>query len=315
MKISVIVPVYKVEEYIERCIDSIINQTYKDLEIILVDDGSPDNCPKICDIYAEKDNRIKVIHKQNGGLSDARNKGIELAKGEYILLVDSDDSIIETACEELARIIEKEEADIICFNANEIGKDNMFKSANDKNYIVLDNKETFKKYIKRDSIRNEAWSRIYKTELAKAIKYPIGILAEDLATAHQFILNANKIIYYDNSLYNYYHRENSITGEKSYKLFYDTYHNRTKLYETAKKVVPEILKDTENIYFLILVKVYTKFYDNSDEEYKKLKSEVKDKLDSSNPKLLSVKNKIIFYTYKISKRLFMVGMKKIYKKI
>lgn len=93
--ISVIVPVYNVEKYSERCIESIINQTYKNLEIILVDDGSPDTCPMICDEYAKKDDRIVVIHKENGGLSDARNAGIEIAKGEYFAFIDSDDYISE----------------------------------------------------------------------------------------------------------------------------------------------------------------------------------------------------------------------------
>ena len=91
MKISIIVPIYNVEKYIRKCIESIINQTYRNIEIILVDDGSPDNCGKICDEYAKKDSRVKVIHKKNGGLSDARNKGTEVATGEYIMYVDSDD--------------------------------------------------------------------------------------------------------------------------------------------------------------------------------------------------------------------------------
>ena len=91
--ISIVIPVYKVEKYLEKCVESVINQTYKNLEILLVNDGSPDNCPKICDEYAQKDNRIKVIHKENGGLSDARNAGIDVATGKYITFIDSDDYI------------------------------------------------------------------------------------------------------------------------------------------------------------------------------------------------------------------------------
>lgn len=101
-KISIIVPVYKVEQYLERCVKSLINQTYKNIEIILVDDGSPDQCPKMCDDYASEDSRIKVIHKKNGGLSDARNAGLDAATGEFIAFVDSDDWVeidfIETLC-------------------------------------------------------------------------------------------------------------------------------------------------------------------------------------------------------------------------
>ena len=97
-KISIIIPVYKVEKYLDKCVESVVNQTYKNLEIILVDDGSPDNCPKMCDEWAEKDKRIKVIHKENGGLSDARNFGIEKATGDYLMFLDSDDYLDVTTC-------------------------------------------------------------------------------------------------------------------------------------------------------------------------------------------------------------------------
>ncbi len=113
--ITVVVPVYKVEKYIDRCVTSIINQTYKNLQIILVDDGSPDNCGKICDEYAKKDNRIEVIHKENGGLSDARNAGINIAKGKYIAFVDSDDYVANDYIEYMYKILKKENAKIsIC---------------------------------------------------------------------------------------------------------------------------------------------------------------------------------------------------------
>ena len=126
--ITIVIPVYKVEKYIDRCIKSVINQTYKNLEIILVDDGSPDNCPKICDEYAEKDKRIKVIHKKNGGLSDARNVGIEAAKGKYISFIDSDDWIEKDFIECLYKSIKKnifasvkeKNSDDLCYNILEI---------------------------------------------------------------------------------------------------------------------------------------------------------------------------------------------------
>ena len=111
-KISVIVPVYKVEKYLDRCVESIVNQTYKNLEIILVDDGSPDNCPAICDAWANKDERIKVIHKENGGVSSARNRGIDAATGDYIGFVDSDDWIEPDMYELLADNAKKYDADI-----------------------------------------------------------------------------------------------------------------------------------------------------------------------------------------------------------
>ena len=117
-KISVIVPIYNVEQYLRKCIDSIINQTYKNLEIILVDDGSWDNSPRICDEYAKRDNRIKVIHKKNGGLADARNTGLKMITGNYISFIDSDDYIEKTMYEKMIKVILKYNADIIECNLN-----------------------------------------------------------------------------------------------------------------------------------------------------------------------------------------------------
>ena len=121
--VSVIVPVYKVEKYLSKCLDSIVNQTYKNLEIILVDDGSPDNSGKICDEYAQKDSRIKVIHKENGGLSSARNAGLDIATGEYIAFADSDDSVHLDFVEKLYRAIKEENADIACCSVEDFIED------------------------------------------------------------------------------------------------------------------------------------------------------------------------------------------------
>ena len=114
--ISVIVPIYKVKKYLNRCIDSVINQTYNNLEIILVDDGSPDSCPQICDEYAKKDKRIKVIHKQNGGLSDARNAGLDIASGDFVSFIDGDDYIHPQTYEIVMDVINKCPAEMICFH-------------------------------------------------------------------------------------------------------------------------------------------------------------------------------------------------------
>ena len=114
--VSVIVPVYKVEKYLNRCVNSILNQTYKDLEVILVDDGSPDSCPEICDGYAQKDKRVKVIHKENGGQGSARNSGLDVARGEYILFVDSDDYIAKNLIEITLQKAERFDADMVIFD-------------------------------------------------------------------------------------------------------------------------------------------------------------------------------------------------------
>ena len=131
--ISIIVPIYNVEKYLKKCIDSIINQTYKNLEIILVDDGSPDNCGKICDEYAKKDNRIKVIHKENGGVSSARNVGVENATGEYIGFVDSDDYIEKDMYEVLINNLKKENADISIISNYEVYKNKIIENKKKEN--------------------------------------------------------------------------------------------------------------------------------------------------------------------------------------
>lgn len=128
--ISIIIPVYKVEDYLEECVNSVLNQTYRNLEVILVDDGSPDNCPALCDNYARQDKRIKVIHKPNGGLSDARNEGLKNASGEYVLFLDSDDFYIDNeAISQLVKEVHKNPAtDIVFYRRTTISGDNRLPS-------------------------------------------------------------------------------------------------------------------------------------------------------------------------------------------
>ena len=143
--ISIIVPIYKVEIYLRKCIDSIVNQTYKNIEILLIDDGSPDNCGIICDEYAKKDERIKVIHKENGGLSDARNYGIEASTGDYIIFIDSDDYVSESMCENLLICALENNADIVSCNFKEIYIDNNREKINKQS--IKKSLEIFRSYI------------------------------------------------------------------------------------------------------------------------------------------------------------------------
>ena len=158
-KVSIIIPIYKVEKYLNQCINTIVHQTYKNLEIILVDDGSPDECPKICDSWGRKDSRIKVIHKSNGGLSDARNEGLTKATGKYLLFVDSDDWISLNMVSDLVKIMDKENADMgICqfadvFPDGRIEANSLF----EKDYLVLDREETFNRLIEDTALTNHVW--------------------------------------------------------------------------------------------------------------------------------------------------------------
>ena len=160
--ISVILPIYNVEKYLEKCLKSVINQTYKNLEIILVDDGSKDNSPQICDEYAVKDKRIVVIHKSNGGLSDARNAGIEIAKGKYITLIDSDDYVEKDYVQFLYQLIKENNAEMsICShtvlytNGTRIEKET-------GEHLVLDPKTTLEKILYDEGIDLSAWAKMYK---------------------------------------------------------------------------------------------------------------------------------------------------------
>lgn len=217
-KISVIIPVYNVEKYIHECIDSVINQTYTNLEIILVDDGSTDSCASICDAYAKKDSRIRVIHKENGGLSDARNAGLEIATGKYIGYVDSDDYIAPDMYECLLKACEENDAEIaIC-------RFHIFidKVQTDGNIIkgnkIYNSKEILSAYIDENGeelITPSAWSKLYQRECIKGLQFPKGKLCEDIVYTTKAFYNAKKISYVDRELYFYRNRPGSIMTEKS----------------------------------------------------------------------------------------------------
>ena len=209
--ISVIVPVYNVEKYLDRCLESIINQTYKNIEIILVDDGSNDNSGNICDDYAKKDSRIKIIHKENGGLSDARNAGIAIARGDYITLVDSDDYILNDYVEFLYDNLIENNADVsICKHYVKYDDGGRIDTSSGKLY-VLNSKECLEMMLYCDDMDVSAWAKLYKTELFKNVKYPKGQLFEDSATTYKLIDKAKKIAFNSKAKYIYYIRKNSIT--------------------------------------------------------------------------------------------------------
>lgn len=208
--ISVIVPIYKVEPYIHRCVDSILNQTYSNLEIILVDDGSPDNCGKICDEYAKKDYRIVVIHRENGGLSAARNSGLDICNGEYIGFVDSDDFICPEMYEQLYNDIVKYGTKLAFCHTNVY-----------RNGIIIpkdygEGSECFtKEYVMRraltESIWWSAWTKLYHRSLFNNIRFPEGKTNEDLAIMMRIYDQCDKIVINYNKLHNYWIREGSIT--------------------------------------------------------------------------------------------------------
>ena len=210
--ISIIIPVYKVEKYLEKCIQSLINQTYENLQIILVDDGSPDNCGKICDEYAKKDHRIEVIHKSNGGLSDARNKGLEIAKGEYIGFIDSDDYIESDMYEVLYNLLKQYNAYVSICNFYTVSQGKIA-IKNAENGIKEYNRiEILKEVLLDNNIQSYAWNKLYKKELFDEIKYPVGKKYEDIGTTFYLLEKCNKVVVTGKPEYYYINRQDSIVN-------------------------------------------------------------------------------------------------------
>lgn len=217
--VSVIVPIYNVEDYLPKCIDSIICQTYKNIEIILVDDGSPDSCGQICENYKKKDSRIKVIHKENGGLSDARNAGICRAKGSYYVFIDSDDYIHERMIETLVEGVVSTGADIAVCSFKNVKEDEIIdihSGINTGSYKLISEDIDGLSYFYGDKYTEftVAWNKIYPASFFKEIKYPKGKIHEDEFTTYKLLELAKKIVYIDVPLYYYVSRSSSIMGEE-----------------------------------------------------------------------------------------------------
>lgn len=211
--ISVIVPIYKVEKYLNKCVDSIINQTYKNLEIILVDDGSPDTCPQICDEYAKQDGRIKVIHKENGGLSDARNAGMKIANGDYISFIDSDDYIAPDMINELYNSIIKFNADIAECNVYNVFEDKIEEYNKDEFAFYDSNYSIMQAYIKDYAIKTVVWNKLYKIEVLRDILFEVGKYNEDEFFTYLALANSQRLVHIDFYGYYYIQRSGSIMGE------------------------------------------------------------------------------------------------------
>lgn len=214
--ISIIVPIYKVADLLPRCVESVLGQTYTDWELILVDDGSPDNSGDIAEEYAKTDSRIHVIHKTNGGLSDARNAGILTAKGRYLTFLDSDDWINERYLEKLLQILEETGVDMSVCNFLRTATETLPEAPVTPNTLTFTSKQALDHILYFGEFHEQmivAWGKLYKTELFEGIRYPIGRIHEDEFTTYKLLDKAEKIAFTTEALLYYWQREDSIMGE------------------------------------------------------------------------------------------------------
>ena len=215
-KVSVIIPVYNTEKYLRKCLDSVVNQTLKDIEIICVNDGSPDNSLAILEEYAQNDNRIKIINKSNGGLSSARNAGLEISQGEFIGFVDSDDWIEPETYELAFNAMNDYNPDLVCWGANVVADDKFsdyerLKEQQDNHIIKFEGLKEFN-YVCDDYISATVWNKLFKAKIIKDynVLYPEGLDNEDIEFTIKYLLHCNKVFFINKYLYNYLQRESSI---------------------------------------------------------------------------------------------------------
>lgn len=247
-KISVIIPVYNVKKYLKKCINSVISQTYKNLEIILVDDGSPDSCPEMCDDFAKKDTRIKVIHKKNGGLSSARNAGLDITTGQYVYFLDSDDYIEKETLETMLTTMQKNKVDIVIAGAQPfyIGKNKPERFDYMVNYFNTTNEQSIFKPKSIMKLFPVAWGKLYKKNIIDKynLHFDEGLINEDESFNWYYNTKIKHGIFIPNKFYNYLIRQDSIMGRK----------------ESKGDKICDSLHIVDNVYYhLIIHKLYKKY--------------------------------------------------------
>ena len=253
--ISIIVPIYNVQVYLRSCIESLLSQTYLNLEIILVDDGSTDDCLVICEEYAQKDNRIVVAHKKNGGLSDARNEGLKISKGEYIAFVDSDDLVSKYFVETLYSAVSSNSVKLaICLVRCFFDEQKLIDEKSTTNFSVLDKKKTLQQFCSLNFNKStpfiSACSKMYHRSLFDSISFPTGKIYEDVYAGYRIIDQVDKVVTVSCSLYYYRMRNDGIMGRKEKHSYQEVlepyqsaieYFNRTNQPDLASLFYPPLL--------------------------------------------------------------------------
>ena len=256
--ISVIVPVYKVEEYLSACVESVLAQTYQNFELVLVDDGSPDNCPQMCDEFAARDSRVRVIHKENGGLSSARNVGIDAAKGEYLAFLDSDDLWTPVFLERLYSALTETGADFAVCLFRRFQGEAPAELPSVAEAEVLTQREAFECLF---SLRNEnmvvAPNKLYKRMIFENIRYPLGQIHEDEAVIHQIIGCAKTVSWVEEEHYLYRQAPDSImTARFSLKRLDETIAKEQRIEWFEANEMPDLADQTKTVYMTNLMRLY-----------------------------------------------------------
>jgi len=292
---SIIVPVYNVEKYLCTCVDSILSQSFRDYELILVDDGSPDSCPVLCDEYAASDKRIKVIHKKNGGISDARNVGIDAAIGKYLLFIDSDDYIAEQSLEKIDQHLKIDgDCDIAFLSSVVVFNDGSFLRIGyhyDRNMIYKKNRnEILNYFINISQFPSSACIKLIRRKFIndKKIYFTKGILCEDFDHSMELLLSADSFNYFDFPYYYYRSfREGAISSSSHTKLFYSLIYIIEKWYNLSHNiyidyslVINEILSDK----YCQLLWYYYSLSKKERAEYKSVMKKYSELMNSSNNK-------------------------------
>lgn len=277
-KVSVIVPVYNVENYLDKCVESLVNQTYKDLEIILVDDGSPDNCGAMCDEWAKKDSRIVVYHKENGGLSDARNYAIDRCKGSYISFVDSDDYVAENYIEFMYNLLqENKECQVAACDLCAVRNDVESPYSDFKGVIVFDRREAFERVLYHDLVDVAACAKLYKKDVFDDIRYPVGRVYEDTYVFGDVLNKTDYFVFGGEPLYYYVQRDSSIVNGAFTEKRLQFIDSAEKLVSAAKECDPELekagIRRMSHAYLSVL-----RYMDKCDKQYYPLRKDLRNKI-------------------------------------
>lgn len=292
-KISVIVPVYNVQDYVGECLESICNQTFKDIEIIIVNDGSTDKSLTVCEAYKKKDKRIRIISQTNKGLSAARNKGIDNALGEYFIFIDSDDCIEMLYLEELYNMVKKCEVKLAAVghrNIKQYSKDEYKKLCHeDVEVKVYSKSQALIEHLGTESIDVVAWNKIYAKELFEEIRYPEGELFEDMKTTYKLLEQVDRVAFLNKKLYCYRQRKGSIGHSEFDKKWYELSYAIDAAFEVARKY-NGANDELEIFYFLWKMAFINKMISNRQKD-KELEKKIRNNI-RKNVKIIMKNNRI-----------------------